>query len=453
MSEIFHEQQKLFSSGATRSFEFRFEQLTKLRDLLRKYEHEIHSALFEDLKKPLAESFVSEFAVVIDEVQHARNSLKSWMKAQCVRSPLHLWPARTRVHREPLGCVLIMAPWNYPIHLTISPLVGALAAGNCAIIKPSELAPATAALLAKIFGEFDSRVVSVVTGGIPETTELLKLPFDHILFTGSTKVGKIVYEAAAKNLTPVTLELGGKSPVIIDVDADIELAARRATWGKFLNAGQTCIAPDYALVHEAVSEKFLSAVQKYTKEFYGENPQSSTSLARIINTQNLNRLHKLLDPRKIKMGGRIDATQLYMAPTLMGPVTWQDPVMQEEIFGPILPYMTFKNLSEALQMVRERDKPLAAYYFGSDRHRIKEFMQLSFGGGCINDTVVQISNGNAPFGGVGASGTGAYHGECGFLTFSHQKTVVQKSKWADLSVRYPPYTAKKMSLLRRLFSR
>lgn len=454
MREFLTEQRTLFATGQTKPYQFRRQQLLKLMNLLRKNEQAIHKALHDDLNKPLAESFVSEYAVVMDEIHLALRHLRSWMKGQCVRTPLHLWPARTRVYREPLGSVLIIGPWNYPVQLTLSPLVAALAAGNCAIIKPSELAAATSKLIAKMLSEeFDPGLVRVVEGGIQETADLLALPFDHILFTGSTRVGKIVYQAAAKNLTPVTLELGGKSPVIVDGNCDLEVGARRITWGKFLNAGQTCIAPDYAYIHESVEQKFIELVKKNIRDFYGEDPAKSDSYARLLNTNHLNRLRGLIDSQKLKAGGQFDAGSLYLAPTVVGPVSWNDPVMQEEIFGPILPYLTYSDLNSTFQEIKKRDKPLAAYFFSNDCKNIQTFLDMSFGGGCVNDTVVHISNGHAPFGGVGASGTGAYHGERGFLALSHQKTVVHKARWADLSVRYPPYTDKKLSFLRRLFSR
>lgn len=450
--KILESQQKFFASGATRGREFRDRQLAALAEAVGNMEEEIFAALKEDLGKPAAEALSSEFAFVLEEIRFTRKHLKKWMQPKKLPTPPHLLPGKTFVHREPLGAALVIAPWNYPFQLALAPAVSALAAGNTVILKPSELAPATSALLKKLVeSAFRPELFAVVEGGVPETTALLSLKFDHIFFTGSTKVGRIVYEAAAKNLTPVTLELGGKSPAIVAADADLALAARRIAWGRFANAGQTCVAPDYAYVHSSVAEEFLVKLEACVRDFYGDDPQKSHSYARIVNLQNLQRLDGLLSRERIRFGGVLSPRDKYLSPTVIYPATWQDPAMRDEIFGPILPVLPFEKVDDAFAEIRRHDKPLAAYVFTADKTLAKKFTEtLSFGGGCVNDTVVHLSNPHAPFGGVGASGTGAYHGEKGFVTFSHEKTVLSRTRWLDLSVRYPPYTERKLSFMRKL---
>lgn len=445
-------QQRFFATGATRSRAFRQQQLKLLAGAIYKFEEDIYRALEADLRKPRLEAFASEIALTLDEIHFAQKNLCRWMRPRRPRTPLALWPGKSRIYYEPRGVALIIGPWNYPLQLALAPLVSAIAAGCCAIVKPSELAPHTAALLTKIITEtFAPEFVTVIEGGIPETTELLQRRFDYIFFTGSTKVGQIVYAAAARHLTPVTLELGGKSPAIVTANADLELAARRVAWGKFMNAGQTCVAPDYIYVAASVADKFTKLLQKSTLEFYGANPQHSPSFARIINVNNFRRLKPMLASGRIAFGGEHDEADRYIAPTALREVHWTDPVMSEEIFGPILPILKFNGLENALAEIQTRDKPLAAYFFSNSAHEQKQFIdQLSFGGGCINDCLLHLSNPRLPFGGVGASGIGSYHGERGFLTFSHEKSVIHKSRFFDISLRYPPYTVGKMKWLKRL---
>jgi aldehyde dehydrogenase (NAD+) len=451
--QIFKKQKDYFFQGHTQTYEFRLQQLERLESLIRDNSDRICQALYQDLRKSATEALISEVAVTLDELHLAKKNLKSWMTPTACKTPLTLLPARSRIHYDPLGSVLIIGPWNYPFQLVISPLVGAIAAGNCAVVKPSELTPKTAQLVEDLISKhFPLEFIRVQQGGIPETTALLGVPFDHIFFTGSTPVGRIVMQAAADNLTPVTLELGGKSPAIVCQDADLALAARRLVWGKFYNAGQTCVAPDYLYVHKDVADSLHSQLVVQIKEQFGENPQHSPDLTRIVNQKNVERLQKMLDPQKISHGGRTDLADLYIEPTLMRSVTWDDLVMKEEIFGPIFPILTFENLDMVFTNLQNQPKPLSAYLFTEDNDNQQRFLnELSFGGGCINDVIVHLGNSNLPFGGVGHSGTGRYHGHHSFLTFSHQKSVMVRYKWFDLSARYAPYSEKNLKLLKRLF--
>lgn len=429
----------------------RRESLAKLAAGLKVFERPLYEALKSDLGKSEHESYVSEIGVVENELHAARKHLKKWMKPKCARTPLFLWPGRSRIHYEPLGMVLIIGPWNYPAQLVLAPLVGAIAAGNAVVIKPSELAPATSKILAEMLRSVLRDQCVVVEGGIEPTTDLLKEKFDHIFFTGSTKVGKIIYQAAAAQLTPVTLELGGKSPAFVMPSADLDLAARRLVWGKFLNAGQTCVAPDYVYVHKTVKDSLLS---KMAAEIQRQlpNARQNPDYGRIVNTANFERLSRMVDRSRVYIGGEVDGNNLFIAPTVLNNSQWSDPVMGEEIFGPIFPVLEFENFEEARQEVLKHGKPLAAYMFTSDSGDKRHFTsELSFGGGCINDCVVHLVNDHLPFGGVGASGMGGYHGHHSFLTFSHHKSVIQKSKWLDLAVRYPPFSPAKLTQFNILF--
>ncbi len=440
-------------SGQTKSLESRIHALSQLDRLIRENTDLICQALFADLRKPKQEALISEIAVTLEEIAVAKRNLKKWLRPKIGKAPLALWPSKSRLLYEPLGVVLIIGPWNYPFQLVFAPLVGAIAAGNCAILKPSELTPQTSQLITKLIGEyFSPDFLRVVLGGIPETTALLNLKFDHIFFTGSTPVGKIVMQAAAKNLVPVTLELGGKCPVIVCEDADLDLAARRIVWGKFYNAGQTCVAPDYLYVHESVAESLIENIKNCIRAQFGERSEESPDFARIVNSRNTERLAALIDKSKVVFGGRMDAQSNYVEPTLMAGVSWDDKVMGEEIFGPILPILTYKDLESLYAVIRSKPKPLAAYFFSRSVERQRAFtIGFSFGGGCINDVVVHLSNPYLPFGGVGDSGMGHYHGEDSFKTFSHAKSVMTRYSWLDLSARYAPYSEKKLSFLRRLF--
>jgi len=442
-----------YDSGKTRSLQSRLDALNRLDQMIRENTEQICHALFEDLRKPKQEALISEVAVTLEEIAVARKNLKRWMRPKIGKAPLTLWPSRNKVFSEPLGVVLIIGPWNYPFQLVFAPLIGAVAAGNCAAIKPSELTPKTSQLIANMLERyFPSDFLRVSLGGIPETSALLRLKFDHIFFTGSTPVGKIVMEAAAKNLVPVTLELGGKSPVIVCEDADLDIAARRIVWGKFYNAGQTCVAPDYLYVQESVAEKLTDKIRACIRSQFGEEPGESQDFARIVNSRNTERLASLIDKSKVMLGGRFDVESKYVEPTLMKNVCWDDRVMGEEIFGPILPILTYKDLDNLFAIIRSKPKPLAAYFFSRSQEKQKAFIsELSFGGGCINDVVLHVSNPFLPFGGVGDSGMGHYHGEDSFKTFSHSKSVMTRYSIFDLSARYAPYSDKKLNLLRRLF--
>lgn len=457
MAEINYEShlnqlQSFYLSGQTRSSQFRRQMLEKLEKLILENEEAIVQALFKDLRKPKQETIIGEMALVLEEIKVAKKNLCRWMKPQKVKGSLVLFPSRTFIHSEPLGSILVISPWNYPLQLALAPLVASIAAGNCTLIKPSEMAPATSQLITQLITKnFPSEYIQVIEGGVAETTALLNLKWDHIFFTGSTQVGAIVMQAAAKNLVPVTLELGGKSPTIVTESADLALAARRITWGKFYNAGQTCVAPDYIYVHESVATNFLSLLKEEFKSQLGTQPQSSSSYARIINAKNFQRLLRLIQKNKVHSGGQSDEKDLYIEPTLMTPVSWQDPIMQEEIFGPILPILTYTDLSEVFKKIQSQAKPLSAYLFTQSSSDKKQFVEhLSFGGGCINDVLLHLANPNAPFGGVGHSGQGAYHGHYGFSALSHRKTVVHRYRFFDLSARYAPYTTQKLNFLRRL---
>jgi aldehyde dehydrogenase (NAD+) len=441
-----------FDSGRTRPLEWRRAQLERLAALLDENADELVDALQADLRKPGLEAFVADLATTRSECKLARKKLRRWTRPERVRVPLSQWPGRARVVREPLGVVLVIAPWNYPVQLLLCPLVGALAAGNCAVLKPSEVTAHTSAALAKLLPRYlDPDAVAVVEGAVPETTALLAERFDHIFYTGNSRIGRIVMAAAARHLTPVTLELGGKSPCLVDADVDIAVAARRIVWGKFLNAGQTCIAPDYVLVHESRERALLDALTSTLREFYGDEPQRSTDLARIVSDAHYERLSKLLESGEVVAGGGCDAAERYVAPTVLRNVSPDAPVMQEEIFGPILPVLTVPDMESAIEFVNAREKPLALYLFSNDAALEQRVIaETSSGGVCVNATIWHIANPNLPFGGVGESGLGAYHGRHSFELFSHKKSVVTKPTRFDVRLAYPPYTRAKLALMKRV---
>jgi len=442
--ELLKRQKNYFKSGATKSVEFRVHQLQTLKKVITEHEQDFIDAVYKDFKKPEMETYTTELGIIHDEINLALKNLKKWTKKQRVSGVLINFPSRNYTVAEPYGSVLIIAPWNYPVQLALMPLVGAIAAGNTAIIKPSELTPHTSAAIAQILGKwFKEEFVAVVEGGVQANQELLSQDFDYIFFTGSTRVGKIVMEAAAKNLTPVTLELGGKSPCIVDESADLETAARRIAWGKYLNAGQTCVAPDYVLVHESVQAKLLEFLKNAIVKFYGDDPKVSPDYPRLVNADHFNRLKGYLELGTIYCGGETDESENYIAPTILTSVELNSPVMEEEIFGPVLPVLTFNQISEAVDLVNSKPKPLAFYIFTEyDETESLLFDQCSFGGGAVNDVVAYLGNPNLPFGGVGASGMGAYHGKASFDTFSHTKSIMKKSLWLDIPFRYPPYDGK-----------
>jgi aldehyde dehydrogenase (NAD+) len=443
---------KAFDSGTTRSLAWRREQLERFRTMLIDREAELAAALHKDLGKPRLEAFIGEIKFVQIEVEHALKNLRRWTRNESVSTPLSLQPAKSMIVREPLGVVLIIGPWNYPVQLVLGALVPAIAAGNCACLKPSELAPASSAAMARLVAQYlDTSCIQVVEGGVAETQALLGQKFDHILFTGGGTVGKIVMEAAAKNLTPVTLELGGKSPCIVDRDADLDVAARRITWGKFFNTGQTCIAPDYLLVQKDVVAPLLEKITAAIAKFYGDEPKKSPDYGRIINERHHARLVALLKDGTVVTGGAHDVSERYIAPTVLEDVKLDSKLMADEIFGPILPVLTVKDVDEAIAFVNARPKPLALYIFAKDRAvQDTVLARTSSGGACVNDVIVHPAVPDLPFGGVGPSGMGAYHGRAGFETFTHRKGVVRKSTALDPALRYPPYDANKEKWVRRL---
>lgn len=451
LTELLRQQRDFFNSGQTRPLAFRLQQLRKLKQAVLDHQDALIEALSADLRKPLLESYLTELGA-IQEIDYVVKHLKSWMKPRRASTSLQLFPAAARVYPEPLGVVLAISPWNYPVQLAISPLIGAIAAGNCVILKPSEVAPHTSAALTQMIeATFDPAYISVVEGGVEASQELLEQPFDHILFTGSTQIGKIVMAAAAKHLTPVTLELGGKSPCIVDADIDLETASRRIAWGKFINAGQTCIAPDYVLVDQAIKPQFLEQLKARIHEFFGDNPADSPDFARIISDKHFHRLSNLLPYGEAVAGGTADATDRYIAPTVLDKPALDSPLMQEEIFGPILPVLEYDKLEDAIAFVNQRPKPLALYLFTRDQDKQQTVLQqTSSGGVCINDTIMQIAPYGLPFGGVGDSGMGAYHGKASFDTFSHYKSVLKRSFWLDIKLRYAPY-GDKVKLVKKLF--
>ena len=446
------EQRKFFSTGKTLSLAFREERLRELQSAILQHEQELMDAMYADFRKPPAEAYATEIGFVELELKLVLKNLRQWAKPQRVKESLLNFPSRSYIHSDPYGLSLIIGPWNYPFQLLLAPLIGAMAAGNCTIVKPSELTPHTSAAVTRMLrAHFDEAYVTAVEGRVATTQHLLQQRFDYIFFTGSTKVGKIVLRAAAEHLTPVTLELGGKSPAIVTEDADLGLAARRIAWGKFMNAGQTCIAPDYLLVQESIKEDLIELIGQYIEQFYGQDPQQSPDFARIVNDTHFNRLSGYLKDGVIRTGGVTDAASRYIAPTLLDKVTWQHPVMQEEIFGPILPVLTFRHIDEAVRTVNQHEKPLALYLFTSDAEIKQQVLtQTFFGGGCINDTISHVANPNLPFGGVGNSGMGSYHGKSSFDLFSQQKSVLHRGTWLDLPMRYPPYT-NRLQLLRKAF--
>lgn len=450
---ILDRQLEYYRTGATRSLAFRRAQLRALYDAVSAHEGELSRALADDLGKAPCESYSTEIGFVLSEIRHTLSHLRGWMKPRRVPTPITAFPASSRVCPEPKGSVLIIAPWNYPVLLALSPLTAALSAGNCAVLKPSELSPNTSAVLAKLIrSAFPEEYVAVREGDVSASTELLNLPFDHIFFTGSPRVGRIVMAAAAEHLTPVTLELGGKSPCIVDRTADLGLAARRIVWGKFLNAGQTCVAPDYLLVDAAVREELIGRMKEEITRLYGPAPLESPDYPKLISPRHLDRLCGLLDGEaegsaapwgNVLVGGEADRAGCRLAPTLLDGVTLDSPVMQEEIFGPILPILTFDRLEEAIALVRRFPKPLALYLFTRDRETERRVLaELPFGGGCVNDTIMHLVNPNLPFGGIGNSGMGAYHAHAGFDAFTHYKSVLRRGSRPDIPLRYPPYAGK-----------
>lgn len=443
-AQVVAKQRAFFESGATRSYEFRIERLKKLKQVIVDRQDEVVAALQSDIGRPALEAYI-ELATAMDEMKHTLKHLKKWMKPKRVGTTLLAQPGRSRIEYKPLGVTLIMGPYNYPFLLCMQPVIGAIAAGNTAIVKPSSLTPATSKLLADMLSSvFDESLVKVFLGSSEVTTELLKERFDHIFFTGSPKVGRIVMAEAAKNLTPVTLELGGKSPTIVHKDAKLDVAARRIVAGKMLNAGQTCIAPDHVFVHADIKQAFEQKMVETLKEFFGDNPHDSPDFGRIINDKHFKRVSGLIDSAKVVVGGECVAEERYIAPTLLRDVTTSDRIMQEEIFGPVLPMLEYRELSEIYQHIKGLPQhPLALYLFTESKDVEREVLDnTQFGGGCINNAVMHVANGNLPFGGVGESGMGAYHSHKSFLTFSHQRSILKSATMFDIKLRYAPYRDK-----------
>jgi len=452
ISAIVASHRTFFKSHATLDIEYRKNALRKLKDILKSNEQLLHDAIYADFGKSEFDNYATELGILYNEINYYVSKIDSLSAPQRVRTNLANLPARSFIYHDPYGCTLVIGAWNYPYLLSLSPAIAAIAAGNTCIIKPSELPENTMKVMTSLINEnFPAEYLHVVEGGVEETTQLLKEKFDKIFFTGSTRVGKIVYEAAAKNLTPVTLELGGKSPVIVCQSANLEIAAKRIVWGKFLNSGQTCIAPDYILVEESIKEKFTALLlEKIKSSNYSEGAPHFT---RIINRNNFDRLSNMIDPSKVIYGGSKNEKTLHIEPTVMTDVTWDDKVMQEEIFGPLLPILSFKKFNDAIATILEKEKPLSAYLFSNDAHEKDQFTkQLSFGGGCINDVIMHIANEHLPFGGVGNSGIGNYHGKYGFQCFSHQKSILKKPTWGEPNLKYPPYTSAKLGWIKRLLS-
>lgn len=449
IQEIVSKQKEFFNTQKTKNLKFRKMYLEKLRDLILENENLLNEAIDKDFGKSKFDTFTTELSFILKDINYYLKNLNALAKPKRVRTNLSNQIGNSKIYSDPLGCVLVIGAWNYPYQLSLSPIIAALAAGNCCILKPSEIAENTMKAMSKIINEnFPAEYLYVFEGGIEETTAILKFKFDKIFFTGSTKVGKIIYQAAAEHLTPVTLELGGKSPVIITKDANLEVAAKRIVWGKFLNAGQTCVAPDYLLVEESIHEQFIEMLRNQIKAFKYE--PGSEQYTRIINQKNFQRLIQLIDKEKIYFGGNYNEEKLYIEPTILNNVHWEDDVMQEEIFGPILPVISFKSFNQIVNYLIELEKPLSAYLFTNNSEEKEAFTQkLSFGGGCINDVVMHLGNDNLPFGGVGTSGMGNYHGKFGFETFSHQKPILEKATWGEPNIKYPPYSEKKFGWIRK----
>lgn len=448
IEELVVRQHRFFDSNATKSLAFRQAALTRLLQLVSARQDDIAQALYQDLGKSSYESYMTETGLVLDEIRYARSHLSAWMRPQSVPCAISQFPANCKIYHEPYGVSLIMAPWNYPFQLTMIPLTAALAAGNCAVVKPSAYAPATSQIIADIISTgFRNDYVAVVQGGRQENTELLKQHYDYIFFTGSVAVGKLVMASAAENLTPVTLELGGKSPVIIDETADLAIAARRIVFGKLINAGQTCVAPDYCYVNRAVHDAFIANLKHEIVNAIGTDSLNNPEYPHIVDAKHYAKVMGLINANKVIYGGNGDGQRI--EPTIIDNATYDDACMQNEIFGPILPIISYDSLDDVIKTIKAHDKPLACYIFTNNRQTKEKLLSsLSFGGGCVNDTLLHLTSHNMPFGGVGASGMGNYHGHFGFETFSHQKSVVDKALILDNSLRYHPYSQLKDRLLK-----
>ena len=448
MKEHINRQRAFFNSNTTKNIDFRIRQLKKLKKILEENTKLMDEAIYADFKKSAFECYISEHAMIFHDLNEAINKVKNWAKVKNVTTNLLNLPAKSYIVPEPLGVSLIIGAWNYPYQLSLAPAIAAIAAGNTVVLKPSEIPANTSRVLAKLINtNFDPEFFLVVEGGIKETTELLEQKFDKIFFTGSVPVGKIVYQAAAKHLTPVTLELGGKSPAFITEKCDLPVSTKRLIWSKFLNAGQTCIAPDYVLVHASVKNEFLrlakAEIEKSQFSFENEN------YVQIVNEKNMKRLAQMIPEEKVYLGGNYEPGSRYFAPTLLTDITFEDKVMEEEIFGPILPVISYTHLDEAIAQVKKGAKPLSCYVYTSDKAMKEKILsEISFGGGCVNDSVMHITNSHLPFGGVGDSGIGAYHGLSGFNAFTHYKSILEKPTWLEPNLKYAPHTKNKLNLIK-----
>lgn len=444
-TDIINRQREFFNTGQTLSLDFRISALKTLKNCILSYKNQIYEALFYDLHKSETESFITEISIVINEIDYVVKHLKKWIKPQRAKTPLFMFPSRSRIYRQPYGITLIIAPWNYPFQLLFSPLIGAIAAGNCVIAKPSQKTNNTLKVIEKIIAEvFLPEYVSLIS--VKEQDDifsLLKHRFDYIFFTGGTRFGHRIMQSAAQYLTPLTLELGGKSPCIVDNDAHIKVAARRIAWGKFLNCGQTCVAPDYLWVHRSIKKALLSEMKNAISDFFGNDPKNSPDYGRIVSDIHFDRLCSLMTSGRIVFGGTIDRLSRYISPTILDNVHPNEAIMQEEIFGPLLPVMEFSDINEVYDYFLTQEKPLAIYYFTSDTSKAQHLLErTSSGGACINDVIMHVANPYIPFGGVGNSGMGNYHGKYSFLTFSHTRSVVKSSPFFDIPIKYPPYKKK-----------
>lgn len=441
IEQILEMQRNYFNSGATLPVDFRISMLKKLYAAVKKYEHEIEAALTEDLGKSDFEGFMCETGIVLSEISYMIRHTRKFASRHRVHTPLAQFASHSYKQPSPYGNTLIMSPWNYPFLLTIDPLADAIAAGNTAVVKPSAYSPATSALVAKIIEEsFSPEYIAVVTGGRKENSELLNQKFDFVFFTGGQNVGREVLRHTAETLTPAVLELGGKSPCVIDSTAKLKLAAKRIVFGKYLNCGQTCVAPDYVLCHSSVKDQLIKEICAQITAQYSSEPLQNSDYGKIINEKHFHRILGLIDPAKVVLGGESNESTLQIAPTIMDNVSWDDAVMQEEIFGPVLPVLTFDSYDELYRIMSSKPKPLAFYFFSEDKQRIREVTErCSYGGGCVNDTIIHLATSEMGFGGVGESGMGSYHGKAGFDAFSHTKSIVDKKTWIDLPMRYQPY--------------
>lgn len=453
IDQIFANQKHYFNSNATKGVSFRIEQLKRFKKLIKDNESLLYEAIYNDFGKSEFEAYTSELALLYHEINVCLKNIRRWSKKIKVSTGLANFPAKSYIIPEPLGVTLVIGAWNYPFQLSLVPAITSLAAGNTVILKPSELPSRSSKVMEKLINEnFPQEYFCVVEGGVEETTELLKLPFDKIFFTGSIPVGKIVYKAAAKNLTPVTLELGGKSPTFVLADADIKMSAKRIVWSKFFNAGQTCVAPDYILVDKVIEHQLLDAIKEEIKSHYPDIDKLRSNYTRIINDKNFGRLTNLIDHAKLFYGGETNQDERLISPTVLNGVTFADEIMQDEIFGPILPVLSFTDLDVVINEVKNRPKPLSCYIYSKDQNTIDKLLkEISFGGGCVNDSLMHLTNSELPFGGVGFSGFGSYHGKSGFDAFTHYKSILHKPFWFEANFKYAPYSSFKQKVIKLLF--